>query len=320
VGLLLARKGTTDRVNLSLPDKNQQVRANMSHLTIDTENNQRQPFELPGAKPHYNPDRPGQVNHIFLDLIIDIPQQSFQGSCQITLTPIRQGISSLTLDAVDLNINSVFIEGISQPFDYDRSLLTIHLLQPTTDKPIILTINYQVKQPQRGLYFIGPDEYYPDKPMQVWTQGEDEDSRFWFPCFDYPGQLATSEIRVKIPQPYIAISNGELISVENVGEDRIYHWSQKQIHPTYLMTLAVGDFAELRDSWNGVPVTYYVEKGREEEGQRSMGKTPRMIEFFSQTFGYPYPYPKYAQVCVDDFIFWWDGKYFYHNFNRSLFN
>ncbi|MCZ8117983.1 MAG: M1 family metallopeptidase [Microcystis sp. LE18-22.4A] len=303
MGLLLARKGTTDRVNLSLPDKNQQVRANMSHLTIDTENNQRQPFELPGAKPHYNPDRPGQVNHIFLDLIIDIPQQSFQGSCQITLTPIRQGISSLTLDAVDLNINSVFIEGISQPFDYDRSLLTIHLLQPTTDKPIILTINYQVKQPQRGLYFIGPDEYYPDKPMQVWTQGEDEDSRFWFPCFDYPGQLATSEIRVKIPQPYIAISNGELISVEPVGEDRIYHWSQKQIHPTYLMTLAVGDFAELCDSWNGVPVTYYVEKGREEEGQRSMGKTPRMIEFFSQKFGYPYPYPKYAQVCVDDFIF-----------------
>jgi aminopeptidase N len=303
VGLLLARKGTTDRVNLSLPDKNQQVRANMSHLTIDTENNQRQPFELPGAKPHYNPDRPGQVNHIFLDLIIDIPQQSFQGSCQITLTPIRQGISSLTLDAVDLNINSVFIEGISQPFDYDRSLLTIHLLQPTTDKPIILTINYQVKQPQRGLYFIGPDEYYPDKPMQVWTQGEDEDSRFWFPCFDYPGQLTTSEIRVKIPQPYIAISNGELISVATVGENRIYHWSQKQIHPTYLMTLVVGDFAELCDSWNGVPVTYYVEKGREEEVQRSMGKTPRMIEFFSQKFGYPYPYPKYAQVCVDDFIF-----------------
>ncbi len=303
MGLLLARKGTTDRVNLSLPDKNQQVRANMSHLTIDTENNQRQPFELPGAKPHYNPDRPGQVNHIFLDLIIDIPQQSFQGSCQITLTPIRQGISSLTLDAVDLNINSVFIEGISQPFDYDRFLLTIHLLQPTTDKPIILTINYQVNQPQRGLYFIGPDEYYPDKPMQVWTQGEDEDSRFWFPCFDYPGQLTTSEIRVKIPQPYIAISNGELISVATVGEDRIYHWSQKQIHPTYLMTLAVGDFAELCDSWNGVPVTYYVEKGREEEGQRSMGKTPRMIEFFSQKFGYPYPYPKYAQVCVDDFIF-----------------
>ncbi|HAA29353.1 MAG TPA: aminopeptidase, partial [Cyanobacteria bacterium UBA8553] len=53
----------------------------------------------------------------------------------------------------------------------------------------------------------------------------------------------------------------------------------------------------------GKPVTYYVEKGYEEDARRSMGKTPQMIEFFSEKFGYPYPYPKYAQVCVDDFIF-----------------
>jgi aminopeptidase N len=69
------------------------------------------------------------------------------------------------------------------------------------------------------------------------------------------------------------------------------------------MTLAVGDFAEIRDEWKGKPVTYYVEKGREEDAKRSMGKTPRMIEFLSQKYGYPYPFPKYAQVCVDDFIF-----------------
>jgi len=87
VGLLLARKGTTDRVNLSLPDKNQQVRANMSHLTIDTENNQRQPFELPGAKPHYNPDRPGQVNHIFPRKIISVNPLSYPGLNPI-ITPI----------------------------------------------------------------------------------------------------------------------------------------------------------------------------------------------------------------------------------------
>jgi aminopeptidase N len=275
----------------------------MPHIIFDTENNKRKPFELPGAKPHYNPDRPGQVNHIFLDLILDIPNQSFQGSCNITLTPVRSGITKLTLDAVDLQIIGVLIHGISQPFDYDRSLLTIHLLTPTENTPCTLQIQYKVDKPQRGLYFIRPDEYYPQKPIQVWTQGEDEDSRFWFPCFDYPGQLATSEIRVQVPKPYHAISNGELIATEDTGEAIIYHWLQKQIHPTYLMTLAVGDFAELTDTWQGIPVTYYVEKGREEDGKRSMGKTPRMIEFFSQKFGCPYAFPKYAQVCVDDFIF-----------------
>jgi aminopeptidase N len=275
----------------------------MSHLNFDTENNQRKSFELPGAKPHYNPDRPGQVNHIFLDLKLDIPNKSFQGICKIILTPIRTDITELTLDAVNLGIKSVLIKNISQPFDYEGEKLIIKLLQTLSAEQTEIEIHYQVNQPQRGLYFIQPDEYYPDKSVQVWTQGEDEDSRFWFPCFDYPGQLATSEIRVQIPKPLIAVSNGELIQLEDQGTEQIYHWSQKQIHPTYLMTLAVGNFAELTDHYQEIPVTYYVEKGREADGLRSMGKTPKMIEFFAETFGYPYPFPKYAQVCVDDFIF-----------------
>ncbi|MEW6491435.1 MAG: M1 family metallopeptidase [Cyanobacteriota bacterium] len=276
----------------------------MSHFYFDSENNGHRSFELPGARPHYNPDRPGQVQHIFLDLDLDIPNQSFSGTCTVALLPIRHGIKHLTLDAVNLNIQSVQVEGTPQSFDYDGEQLHIQLQTPTeAGKEIKIAIAYNVEKPQRGLYFISPDQHYPNKPTQVWTQGEDEDSRFWFPCFDYPGQLATSEIRVNVPKPFIAISNGELIATEDKGDRIIYHWLQQQVHPTYLMTLAVGDFAEIRDEWKGKPVTYYVEKGYEEDARRSMGKTPRMIEFFSEKFGYPYPYPKYAQVCVDDFIF-----------------
>ncbi|PSB01491.1 M1 family metallopeptidase [Merismopedia glauca] len=271
---------------------------------FDENNNSHRAFELPGARPHYNPDRPGQVEHIFLDLVLDIPNQSFAGSCTITLNPVRNGLTNLQLDAVNLNILSVEVDGIHQDFDYDGEKLQIRLQDPTEGgKEIKLAINYSVEKPQRGLYFISPTPDYPHKPTQVWTQGEDEDSRFWFPCFDYPGQLAKSELRVQVPKQYMAISNGELIATEEVGEVKIYHWLQQQIHPSYLMTLAVGDFAELKDEWKGKPVTYYVEKGREDEARLSMGKTPRMIEFFSEKFGYPYPYPKYAQVCVDDFIF-----------------
>lgn len=268
------------------------------------ENNGHKSFELPGAKPHYNPDRPGQVEHIFLDLILDIPQQRYQGTCAIRLNPIRSGIDRLTLDAVNLTIDTVKVDEVSQSFDYDGEQLHIQLQQPTeVGKVITLAIAYSVTQPQRGLYFITPTKHYPNKPTQVWTQGEDEDSRFWFPCFDYPGQLATSEIRVQVPKNLIAISNGELVGTEELKDAKVYHWRQQDVHPTYLMTLAVGDFAELWDEWQGKPVTYYVEKGKEEEARLSMGKTPRMIEFFSQKFGYPFPFPKYAQVCVDDFIF-----------------
>ena len=276
----------------------------MSHSYLYTDNNQYKTFELPGAKPHYSPDCPGQVKHIFLDLDLDIPQKRLRGNCFIQLVPIRNGIDHLNLNAVNLSISSVKVDDVEQAFDYDGEEISVKLVIPTQKgQQVNIAIAYFVEKPQRGIYFIQPDEHYPHKPTQVWTQGEDEDSRFWFPCFDYPRQLSASEIRVSIPKPLMAISNGELISIKENGCNKIYHWSQKQVHPTYLMTLAVGDFTEIRDEWRGKPVTYYVEKGKEKEARLSMGKTPRMIEFLSHKYGYVYPYPKYAQVCVDDFIF-----------------
>jgi aminopeptidase N len=276
----------------------------MPHSYFDSENNSHKSFELPGAKPHYNPDRPGQVEHIFLDLNLDIPNQSYTGICTIALKPVTNGINRLSLDAVNLNILSVEVDGTQQSFDYDDAKLDIRLESATeAGKVIKVAIAYAVEKPQRGLYFITPNADYPNKPTQVWTQGEDEDSRFWFPCFDYPGQLATSEIRVRVPHSMLAISNGRLIETQEDGDSKIYHWLQEEVHPTYLMTLAVGDFAEIEDEWHGKSVTYYVEKSREKDARRSMGKTPRMIEFFSEKYGYSYAFPKYAQVCVDDFIF-----------------
>jgi aminopeptidase N len=270
----------------------------ISQFYFDIEKNGNKRFELPGAKPHYNPDRPGQVEHIFLDLCLDITEQRCYGSCNINLSPVRNGIDRLVLDAVNLNIESVKVDDIEQKFDYDGEQLCIYLSELTKiGKNLLVAITYAAENPERGIYFITPDEHYPDKPTQVWTQGEDEDSRFWFPCFDYPGQLSTSEIRVRVPKPLIAVSNGELINTIADETHITYHWLQQQVHPTYLMTLAVGDFAEIKDEWQGKPVIYYVEKGREADAERSMGKTPRM------KYGYAYPYPKYAQVCVDDFIF-----------------
>ncbi len=261
-------------------------------------------FELPGAHPQYTPDRYGQVAHIALDLILDIPNQGCRGTCTTTIVPVRNGITSIVMDAVEMQIDAVKVSGQDQKFSYDGNQLQITLSNTTViDQAIDLVIVYKLDHPTRGIYFIQPDDHYPNKPTQVWTQGEDEDTRYWLPCFDYPGQLASSEIRITVPKSMMAISNGELISKEAQGESIVYHWKQTEVHPTYLMTLAVADFAEIRDEWNGKPITYYVEKGREDSAKLTMGKTPRMVEFFSKTYGYAYAYPKYAQVCIDDFIF-----------------
>ena len=123
----------------------------------------RKSFELPGAYPHYNPDRPGQVERIALDLAFDIPNKSYSGSCKVQIMPVIDGVKSLTLDAVDLDIKSVKVANAQQGFDYDGEQLIVALKTPTdAQKLLTLTIDYAVKNPQRGIYFFGPDEHYPD--------------------------------------------------------------------------------------------------------------------------------------------------------------
>ncbi|MCG8417894.1 MAG: M1 family metallopeptidase [Proteobacteria bacterium] len=177
-------------------------------------------------------------------------------------------------------------------------------LQVTSQATGQVTIDIEYSgSPRRGLYFVGPDEAYPDKPVQVWTQGQDEDSRYWFPCFDSPHEKATSEVIATVPGEFFALSNGALISDTTEGGRRTMHWRFDTPHSCYLITLAAGQFSEIREYWGDVEVTYYAAVGREDEMRRTVGKTTEMLELFSNLFGLPYPYEKYAQVSVADFIF-----------------
>ena len=75
-----------------------------------------------------------------------------------------------------------------------------------------------------------------------------------------------------------------------------------QPHSTYLITLTASEFVSFHDRVGSLPVDYYVTKNVDEAtARRFMGKTPAMIRFFSDKTGQPYPYPKYAQVCVPEF-------------------
>ena len=70
--------------------------------------------------------------------------------------------------------------------------------------------------------------------------------------------------------------------------------------------MVAGPFVEVaqgKAGKKGAPVFYYVLPGRESEGERSFGKTPQMIERFEERIGTPYPYARYSQIAVSDFIF-----------------
>jgi aminopeptidase N len=259
-------------------------------------------FAFPGTRAKFAPDRVVDIQHIALVLEVDPAKRTVAGTATLRASALA-ATPTVELDAVELTIDKVTANGKAVHFRHDGKKLRVELAAPLAiGGELVLAIDYK-GAPRRGLYFVGPDDGYPDKPTQVWTQGQDEDSRYWFPCFDAPHEKATSELTVAVPANLFAVSNGTLVSDRTDGDRRILHWRLDVPHSCYLITLAVGDFATIETRWRDVPVVYYVERGREAAAERTLARTPEMLEVLSSRFGVPYPYPRYAQVFVADFIF-----------------
>jgi aminopeptidase N len=259
-------------------------------------------FAFPGTRPKFAPDRVVDILHIALVLDVDPEARSVKGTATLRASALGP-THAVELDAVELEISKVTANGKPAKFRHDGKKLRVELdgeLAPGSE--LVLAIDY-AGTPRRGLYFVGPDDGYPNKPTQVWTQGQDEDSRYWFPCFDSPNEKATSEVTVTVPAGMFAVSNGTLISDRTNAASRTLHWRLDVPHSCYLVTLCVGDFASIESKWHDKPVVYYVARGREAECERTLARTPEMLELFSRLFGVMYPYPRYAQVFVADFIF-----------------
>ncbi|HTR63320.1 MAG TPA: M1 family aminopeptidase [Candidatus Binataceae bacterium] len=267
--------------------------------------NGRRPFQPAYVEPQWPRDRAADIKHIKLELTLDFDRKRIAGTATHRLAAILDDLKQLEFDATELDIESVRVGGERALFEVRDGKVHVSLpqaLKAGADAEVAISYS---GSPRRGLYFVGPDEGYPNKPVEAWTQGEDEDSRYWFPCYDYPNDRATSEVIATVPEKFTAISNGALISNTHNGSahTRTFHWRHDVPHSTYLITLAAGEFATIEDRAGDTPVLYYVHPGREEDARRAFGNTPRMIQFFERIIGVPYPYAKYAQVAVSDFIF-----------------
>ncbi|HZV79194.1 MAG TPA: M1 family aminopeptidase [Candidatus Binatus sp.] len=265
----------------------------------------RRPFALPASRPHYAPDRLARVDHIALTLGFDFKRKILTGRCATTFTAVGGPLHALEVQAGHMTIKAVRGFGKSLTHELVGQTLRIELPRVATGKSATVTVDYEVRRPQQGIYFIAPDKGYPDKPYQVWTQGQDADAHYWFPCIDHPNAKATTEVVATVPANFFVLSNGQLVSTTSdaAKKTKTFHWKMDVPHVTYLVSVVAGEFVGRTDMAGGVPVSWYVEPGRETEGKRSFGKTPKMVKFFGDSIGVKYPYAKYAQIAVRDFVF-----------------
>ena len=282
--------------------------------------------ELPYL-PKVRPYQPSETKffdliHTKLDVSFDWEKRYMMGKANVHVRPHAYPQDQLVLDAKGFGINSVKLVSdnstVDVKFTYDSLYLTVPLGRKYgVNERIQVEVSYVAKPDEikniksgygainddKGLYFINPDGVEEGKPKQIWTQGETEASSCWFPTIDAPNQKMTQELSITVDTIYTVISNGDLMyTMDNGDGTKTYNWKQDKPHAPYLAMMAVGEFAEVKDSWEGIEVNYYVEKDYEPYAKDIFGNTPEMLSFFSDRLDYKYPWSKYSQVIVRDYV------------------
>ncbi len=260
--------------------------------------------------------------HTKLDVKFDYAKHYLYGKAWITLHPHAYATDSLRLDAKGMDIAKVSLwraDGHLSPLTFEyNDQLTVNIHLGRTFKPgeaYTVYIEYTAKPDEikaggsaaitdtKGLYFINADGKDPNKPIQIWTQGESESSSCWFPTIDHPNQKTTEEISMTVPAKYVTLSNGRLASQKVNGDGtRTDTWKQELPHAPYLFMMAVGDFKIYKDHWKDKEVSYYLEPKYAPYAKDIFGMTPDLIDFYSKTLGVDFPWYKYSQIVVRDYV------------------
>lgn len=258
--------------------------------------------------------------HTKLDLKFDWEKEQVNGEAWITAKPYFYATDQLILDAKAMLIHEVALisGGTKKKLNFTNNEWQLFIDLDKTYKrnqEYTVYIKYtarpnEVKQEgsaaindAKGLYFINAQGQDPDKPTQIWTQGETESSSCWFPTIDKPNQKTSQEIYLTVPDKFVTLSNGKLEKqTKNADGTRTDYWNFNKKHAPYLFFVGVGDFAIVKDKWKNIDVDYYVEHEYEPYAKQIFGNTPEMIGFFSDLLKYEYPWNKYHQIAARDYI------------------
>jgi aminopeptidase N len=256
--------------------------------------------DKPGRK--YARDRFADIRHLTLDVTPDFAKRTVRGTATLSFAPIAKPLTRLELDAVGLTIEGITAKGatLSEHDVRDEKLILVFKEPIAAGQEASVSIMYHA-EPGVGLHFRTPEMGYKPGDTQVWSQGEAEQHRHWFPCYDYPNARFTSEVICHVPEGMEVVSNGSLVGKQR-GADGLmaWHWKQDKPHVNYLVALAAGYFHKIEDRIGTVPLAVLVPPSEKARAANAFRDTKAIIEFYQRETGVPFPWDKYYQVyCLD---------------------
>ena len=283
-----------------------ELQAEEEHICRYCAQQQRQSFgvDLGGSGRKYAPIRQVDILHIKLDVTPNFKKQTIKVKTYIRFNPLRTPLEELVLNATDLTIDSVKSSGNVRDFSSSKTDLTIKFGKPLpVGKEAWVEISHNC-QPTGGFYFRTKEMGYDEKDTHCWTQGESHYARQWFPCFDYPNERSTTEVICRVPKEMTVLSNGKLLSekIDKETDLKAVHWLQDKPHVNYLICIVAGYLEKLEDKHRDIPLAYYTQPSLLQHAGNSFEDTAQIMAFFEKEIGHNYPWNKYYQVTIRDFL------------------
>ncbi|MBS1780666.1 MAG: M1 family metallopeptidase [Bacteroidetes bacterium] len=296
------------------PSRRAKKRVQLDTITVSAKNNPLDIYRETST-------RSWELVNSHVALSFNYKDKTAQGKEWITMHPYFYTTDSIVLDAKTMKIDSVYIEDVTEgktlSYSYhdDQLYIKLHKKYSASDT-IKLYIKYTAMSysgkaggssaiaEDKGLYFINTDNAIPNKPVQVWTQGETESNSRWLPTIDKPNQRTTTRLELTVADSFTTLSNGNLEhQFKSANGMRTDVWVMDKPIQVYAIMFAIGKFSIVADKdWNGKPVNYYVEPAYAPYAKTMFKHTPDMIGYFSEVTGVPYPWNKYSQVVVRDYV------------------
>lgn len=262
-------------------------------------------FSLFAQTPRRDFNRPQtfDAQHYIIRTSFDRAAKKVLGDTTISLKPLNAGFSSVELDAEDLAFESVKLEpeGRDLKFAALRGKVVVTLDKAYGPSDVISIRLKYTASPKKGVYFVDADQTH---SAQIWTQGEPDEARHWFPSFDFPSDKATTEQIITVDGGDVVVANGELLSRRpNSNGSTTWHYKMPVPHAVYLVSFVIGRYNKIEEKYKDIPLGYYIYPGREATARRAYAETKDMMQIMEDLTGVAYPYNKYDQTVVASFQF-----------------
>jgi hypothetical protein len=228
---------------------------------------------------------------------IDFVNKQIQAVTQISLRPIVP-LSVVPLELKQLQVSSAYINGVpAAGFSQAGDIMRIETNETFTPSDTLLVEVHYGGQPFHeswgGFHFSGNYAFnlgvgFVSVPHNL--------GKAWFPCVDDFKDRATYEVLVTLPAHMKGIAGGSLINTIDEGNGKLtWHWKLAQSIPTYLASVAAGEYELFADQYSGlennIPITIYTRPADTAKVAGSFQNLHEVLGFFEDSFD-PYPWER----------------------------